>query len=250
VIVEMLGYEEGGLPRRAEGRPSKFELAQGGTIFFQDVDALPLDAQAILLNALEMSIIQRLGSDRPVEIDVRVIASTSADIERLVAEDNFRADLFYRLSTFTLTIPPLCERPKDIPLIVDRILNRLARQLNQPLALEPGVIEIFKKYPWPGNIREMESVLGRAATQVGETGLIALEHLPTSVRHLSFGQKKGGEATSTRPLFEVEHEAILQTAQLCHGNLTHMAQALGISRTTLWRRIKVYGILLDDFRRN
>jgi transcriptional activator for dhaKLM operon len=214
------------------------------------VDALPLDAQAILLNALEMSIIQRLGSDRPVEIDVRVIASTSADIERLVAEDNFRADLFYRLSTFTLTIPPLCERPKDIPLIVDRILNRLARQLNQPLALEPGVIEIFKKYPWPGNIREMESVLGRAATQVGETGLIALEHLPTSVRHLSFSQKKGGEPTSTRPLFEVEHEAILQTAQLCHGNLTHMAQALGISRTTLWRRIKVYGILLDDFRRN
>jgi transcriptional regulator of acetoin/glycerol metabolism len=250
VIVEMLGYEEGSLPRRAGSRPSKFELAQGGTIFFQDVDGLPLDAQAILLNALEMRMIQRLGSDRPVEIDVRVIASTSADIEKLVAEGNFRADLFYRLSTFTISMPALSERTRDIPLVVERILTRLSGQLARPLALGPGVIEIFKKYSWPGNIRELESVLGRAATQVDESGLITLEHLPTAVHHLSFGQKNGGQFALTRPLFEVEHEAILQTARLCHGNLTHMAQALGISRTTLWRRVKAYGIALEDYRQN
>ena len=112
------------------------------------------------------------------------------------------------------------------------------------------MIELFKKYPWPGNIRELESVLGRAATQVDESGLIALAHLPTSVRHPSFGRNEGGEFNATRPLFEVEHEAILKTAQLCHGNLTRMAQALGVSRTTLWRRIKEYGIVLDQFRQN
>ncbi len=249
IIIEMLGYDEGSLPRRAGSRPSKFELAQGGTIFFQDVDALPLDAQVVLLNALELKLIQRLGSNRPVEIDVRVIASTSEDIEKLIQEGNFRADLFYRLSTFTITMPSLAERPKDIPLVVDRILNRLAHQLGRPLELGPGVIDLFKKYSWPGNIRELESVLGRAATQVDETGLIALDNLPTSVRHLTY-KRDVSEPAYTRPLFEVEHEMILQTAQVCNGNLTHMAQALGISRTTLWRRIKEYGITLEVYRQN
>ncbi len=248
MVMEMLGYEEGSLPKRAGGRPSKFELANGGTIFFQDVDALSLDAQAILLNALEMQIIQRVGSSHPVEIDVRVIASTSEDIEKLVADGNFRSDLFYRLSTFTITMPSLYERPKDIPLVVNRILNRLSRQLGQPLAMHPDALEVFKKYPWPGNIREMESVLGRAATQVEETGLITLEHLPDSVRHMRASPKKGVEPVSTRPLNELEREAIVQMAQLYNGNLSETAQALGISRTTLWRRMKEYGFALNDFR--
>lgn len=250
VASEMLGYEEGSLPRRSGGRPSKFELAQGGTIFFQDVDALPMDAQAILLNALEMRIIQRLGSNRPIEIDVRVIASTMADIERMVAEGSFRADLFYRLSTFSITMPPLCERPRDIPQIVDRILKRLSRQLGYPLALGSGVMEVLKKYPWPGNIRELESVLGRAATQTGQMGLIELSHLPPLIRYAGPISRERQEAASIRSMREVERETILRMAEICHGNATHMAQALGISRTTLWRKVKGYNIALDTYRKS
>lgn len=249
VASEMLGYEEGSLPRRSGGRPSKFELAQGGTIFFQDVDSLPMDAQAILLNALEMRIIQRLGSDRPIEIDVRVIASTMADIERLVAEGSFRADLFYRLSTFSVTMPPLCERPRDIPQIVDRILKRLSPQLGYSPVLGPGVIEVLKKYPWPGNIRELESVLGRAATQTGQVGLIELGHLPPPIRYIGPVPRERQDAASIRSMREVERETIMRMAEICHGNATRMAQALGISRTTLWRKAKSHNIVLDSYRK-
>lgn len=245
---EMLGYEESSLPRRSGGRPSKFELAQGGTIFFQDVDALPLDAQAILLNALEMRMIQRLGSNRPIEIDVRVIASTSADIERMVAEGSFRADLFYRLGTFSITLPLLCERQRDIPIIAEGILQRLSRQLGHALSIDPAVMEIMKKYPWPGNLHEMESVLSRAATAAGYSGLIDLHHLPTAVRHLSYFEKENGRLPAARPLYEVERDAILEVARLCEGNATRMALALGISRTTMWRKVKEYEIMLDHYR--
>ncbi|HET9915104.1 MAG TPA: sigma 54-interacting transcriptional regulator, partial [Anaerolineales bacterium] len=114
VISDLLGYDESLDNKRLSGRPSKFELAQGGTLFFQDVDALPLEAQAVLINALEIGVIQRLGGQRAVEVDARIIASTSADMEVLIAQGAFRPDLYYRLSTFSIKLPPLRERPRDI----------------------------------------------------------------------------------------------------------------------------------------
>ncbi|HLO29274.1 MAG TPA: sigma 54-interacting transcriptional regulator, partial [Anaerolineales bacterium] len=154
VISELLGYDEGDDIRHTSGRPSKFELADGGTLFFQNVDVLPLEAQSVLLNALELGMIQRMGSQRAVEINTRVIASTSASMEALIAQGAFRPDLYYCLSTFTVTLPPLRERPRDIPLVVERILTRFEKQLGYQVLLAPDVMELFKKYPWPGNIRE------------------------------------------------------------------------------------------------
>src|SRR5215211_1850066 len=148
VISDLLGYDESMDQRGASGRPSKFELAQGGTLFFQDVDALPVEAQAVLINALELGVVQRLGSQRPVEVDARIVASTSANMETLIAQGTFRPDLYYRLSTFTITLPPLCERPRDIPLVADRILTRLTRQLGYLVSLEPEVMDVFRKYAW------------------------------------------------------------------------------------------------------
>ncbi|HEY3312228.1 MAG TPA: sigma 54-interacting transcriptional regulator [Anaerolineales bacterium] len=248
VISELLGHEENTTPGRIGSRPSKFELAKGGTLYFQDVDVLPLEAQSVLLNALELGIVQRIGSHRPIDVDVRVIASTAARMETLLPQGSFRSDLYYRLSTFAITIPPLRDRTRDIPLVVDRILRRLSNQLGYSLQLGQGVIEILRRYPWPGNVREIEAVLGRAAIQVENTGVIESEHLPQSL--LSINQiLPGGQTTvAIRSLGEVDREAIITAAQLCRGNVSQMAGALGIGRTTLWRRLKELDIQASDYR--
>jgi transcriptional activator for dhaKLM operon len=249
VISELLGYEEGEESKHLSGRPSKFELADGGTLFFQNVDVLPLEAQSVLLNALELGVIQRLGSQRSVEINTRVVASTSASMETLMAQGAFRPDLYYRLSTFTVTLPPLRERPHDIPLVVNRILTRFEKQLGYQVVLAPEVMDVFKKYPWPGNIREVEAVLGRAATQVAGTGMIGLTDIPTNVRRLETSPQSVRPLLQVSSLDEMEHETILLTAQMQRGNVSRMAQALGVSRTTLWRKLKLYRINPEEYRR-
>jgi transcriptional activator for dhaKLM operon len=248
VISELLGYDENLGPARSGSRPGKFELAQMGTIFFQDIDALPLEAQSILLNALELGFVQRLGSQRPIDMDIRVIASTAAQMEVLLAQGSFRPDLYYRLSTFAITIPPLRERSRDIPLVVDRILRRLSRQLSHPLSLGQGVLEVLKRYPWPGNVREIESILGRAATQVGTNGIIEFTHLPSALRYVNKIIPGDHPIPNFQSLSEVKRETIMRTARLCRGNVTRMAQALGISRTTLWRHLKEFDVQVKDYR--
>ena len=248
VINELLGYEEGDESSHVSGRPSKFELAEGGTLFFQDADVLPLEAQAVLLNALELEFIQRLGSRRAVEVNARVIASTSASIESLIAQGAFRPDLYYRLSTFTVTLPPLRERPRDIPLVVDRILTRFEKQLGYEVVLAPEVMDVFKKYSWPGNIREVEAVLGRAATQSAGAGVIGLADIPGNVRRMEAVPQDARHLLQVSSLDEMEHETILLTAQLQRGNVSRMAHALGVSRTTLWRKLKSYGIDPEEYR--
>ena len=250
IINELLGYDENFDPTRLRSQPSKFELAQGGSIFFQDVDALPLEAQSVLLNVLEMGFVQRLGSQRPIDVDVRVIASTSAKMETMLAQGSFRSSLFYRLSTFTITTPPLRERNRDIPFVVDRILQRLSRQLGYSLTLGHGVLDVLKRYPWPGNVREIESILGRAATQMNTNGVIELTHLPNSLRYVNQVLPSGQTVPTIQSLSDVEREAIVQTAQLCRGNVTQMALALGISRTTLWRRLKELNVQAGDYRQS
>lgn len=250
VVSDLLGYGESVEPHHLNGRPSKFELAQGGTLFFQDVDALPLEAQAVLINALEIGVIQRLGSQRAVEIDARIIASTSADMEELISQGAFRPDLYYRLSTFTITLPALRERPRDIPLVASRILDRFARQLGYHLTLAPEVLEVFKKYAWPGNIREMESVLGRAATLIARAGVIDIAHIPNHVRLMEANPQSVKPFLQVRvsSLTEMERETILLMMQMYRGNVSRMAQVLQVSRTTLWRKLKGYGIDPREYR--
>jgi len=250
VISDLLGYDESIENKRLSGRPSKFELAQGGTLFFQDVDALPLEAQAVLLNALEIGVVQRLGGQRAVEVEARVIASTSANMEVLIAQGAFRPDLYYRLGTFTVTLPPLRERPRDIPVVANRILARFTRQLGYEVSLAPEVMDVFKKYAWPGNIREMEAVLGRAATHATATGLIGLAHIPSNVRLMEATPRtfKPFLQVKVSSLSEMERETILLVAQMHRGNVSRMAQALDISRTTLWRKLKDYGIDPNEYR--
>jgi transcriptional activator for dhaKLM operon len=248
VIGELLGYEEHLSPQRTGGRPSKFELADGGTLFFQDIEALPLEAQAILVNVLELGIVQRLGSTYPIEVDVRVIAASASNLEDQVGQGNFRADLFYRLSPFEIVIPPLREREGDLPIFIERILGRLSRQHHRPLELAAGVLDLLMAYPWPGNTRELEAVLERATVQAGASPVIGPMHLPDFIR---LPQRASPIARANQPLptlDAMEREAIIQAARLCDGNVSQMARMLGIGRTTVWRKLKDLDISPEHFR--
>lgn len=247
---ELRGYEETAEGRRTVTRPSKFELAQGGSLFLQDVDALPLDQQAILMNAVESGQIQPIGSHRSIAIDVRVLASTQVDLEKMVAQGSFRADLYYWLSTLMITLPPLRERPRDVILIAERILRRLAQQWGAPkITLEVGVISVFKSYAWPGNVRELEAVLGRATAQLGNRTAITLEMIPASMRYaVQPAPAYEPERPEVQSMLDIERDTILRAAQYCCGNVTLMAQTLQISRTTLWRRMREFGISPKDYR--
>ena len=224
VLQELLGYDNSFISKTMGSRPSKFELAEGGTLFFQDVDTLPLEAQAVLLNALEIDVIQRLGSSRAISIDCRIIASTSVDIKKLFSQRSFRSDLYYRLSMFSITLPPLRERPQDIPEIVNRILNRTSQQTGFQMTLGMGVMDVLKRYHWPGNIREIETVLSRAAVQSSPNGLILIKDLPASILLASPDAPFDEKMVQLSSLTEVEKETILRTAQLCHGNVSRMAE--------------------------
>lgn len=249
VIPELLGFEQLSAHQTAGGRPSKFELANMGTLFFQDIEVLPLEAQALLLNTLESGIIQRLQSTRLIDVDVRIMASTTADLENLVANGHFRADLYYRLSPFEISIPPLRERQTDLSLLIDRVLARLGRVHNRSLRLAPGVLELFKHYHWPGNFRELEAVLERAVIQAGSSEVIGKMHLPVFILHPANQPSQRERLTRLPSLDTVQREALLQAAKICNGNVTQMAKVLGIGRTTVWRKLKQLDISADTFRK-
>jgi DNA-binding NtrC family response regulator len=245
ILTELLGFDQAFGSKPVGNRPSKFELAEGGTLFFQDVDLLPLEAQVILLNVLEMGVVQRLGSNRTIAVDCRIIASTSADPKTLLTQKNFRSDLYFRLSVFSITIPPLRERPQDIPEIVSRFINRFSYRIGFKVTLGSGVMEVLKRYSWPGNVREIEALIGKTAMQVGQDGVIQINDLPSSILMESptTFQEEGDFQVNT--LEELEKQTILQTVKLCHGNVSRVAEILGISRTTLWRKLKTYQIDLE-----
>jgi len=248
ILSELIGYEQGATESYPGGRPSKFELANGGTIYFQDVEHLPFEAQAILLNAIDLGIVVRLGSVHPIPVDVRVIASTSSNIEKWIAEGNFRADLYYRLSFYEINIPPLRARRGDIPLLANRILERQKKQHKRTIQLTPEAMDMLKRYSWPGNIRELEAVVARATLQAGESEIIGPMHFPEHVLTPGTGALTSSRTIHSRALGDVEREAIIQAARQCNGNLTQMAKVLGIGRTTVWRKLKELKISPEQFR--
>ncbi len=245
VMQELLGGEK----NSNDGGPqtSKFELASGGTLFFQDVDALPLEAQSALLNFLEMGIVPKINSRKPVEVDVRIIASSSTQLEHLVREGNFRADLLYRLSSFEIVLPPLRERKQDLDMLIEQILQRLSRQVGHTLILSRETLSLLKAYHWPGNVRELESVLTRAAVQASPSHLITPAHLP-ELQPLGDPVLIPTREGNILPLNELEKRAVLQAAQYCNGNVSRMSEMLGVGRTTIWRYFKQMNLSPEQFR--
>ena len=240
MVREFLGNEQ-------DGRPSKFELASKGTLMLDQIEALSLEMQSALLHVIETGHVMRLGSTRPIPVDVRIIAATTANLEQLVADRTFLPHLYYRFGVFNISIPPLRERPEDIPILASRFLSRLAQNNGQETHIDDEALQIFRRYPWPGNVRELESVLERALHQSNDF-LITASVLPAAIRKGRVVTAASPQAQPVISVKEAEREAILQAGWACQGHVTEMAKHLGIGRTTLWRKMKRFNISSDDFK--
>jgi len=240
---ELFGYE-GAFAIGEEGRPGKFELANNGTIFFDNVDGMPLDMQASLLRVIDTREIVRLGGTRVIPLDMRVIAaSNNVDLAGEVQQGRFRADLFYRLHVLTLSIPPLRERGNDILFFVALMIEKFAQRLKKTVTISPEAMAVLQSYHWPGNVRELENVLERAMYMVNSCKL-TVEHLPRELRSATIG----GTDEAVLTLQEAERQAIIRAGRALRGNTTRMADALAIGRTTLWRKMKTFDLPPESFK--
>ena len=245
MISEFLGQERSG---DVDGRPSKFELANGGTLMFDQIESLSLEMQAALLHVIETGHIMRLGSTHPIPVNVRIIAATGVNLEREVTEGHFLSHLYYRFGVFNILMPPLRDRPDDIPLLAERFLARITKQYERSVWIEDEAVTILCRYPWPGNVRELESVLERALTQSQDSTIRGAD-LPLGIREGRVVTAASPHAQPVLTAAEAEREAILRAGWACQGRVTEMAQQLSIGRTTLWRKMKRMDITPDYFKR-
>lgn len=241
IETELFGYREGAFTgARRGGQIGKFELADGGTVFLDEISSMPLEMQAKLLRVLQEGEVVRLGDDRPRRVDVRVIAATNTDLMEEVRNRNFREDLYFRLNVVEIFIPPLRERKGDLPLLVEHILARTAAQLRRPfIRISQEAMDIIGSYDWPGNVRELENCLERALI-LCEGDLIEVEHLPRQL--MMHREGRAWEEHQERPLHEWEEQIILKTLERCGGNISQCARRLGVSRSTLHRRMREMGM--------
>lgn len=239
---ELFGYEPGaftGASRR--GKPGKFELADEGTIFLDEVGDLPLHLQGKLLRVLQGGSIERVGGTRSVELDVRVIAATNRDLEAMMARKEFRPDLYYRLSVIPLVVPPLRQRKGDIPVLAQYFVDKYGRSLGKPaLELDGAVLRIFLAYTWPGNVRELENAIEYAVNMVNGPRILA-EHLPG--RFVVPGE---GRVPGFDTLEEQERQALVRAiAAVGFHDKSRIARLLGVSRATVYRKLKKYALVAE-----
>ncbi|HML35268.1 sigma-54-dependent Fis family transcriptional regulator [Sporomusa sphaeroides] len=241
---ELFGYEEGAFTgAKRGGRPGKFEWANGGTIFLDEIGDMPLETQASLLRVLQEKQVVRIGGFKPIPVNIRVIAATNRDVREEVRKGNLRWDLYYRLNVISITIPPLRERGNDVILLTDYYIDKFSEMLKRPICkVDPAVIEVFQYYTWPGNVRELSNMMERAVNLAqGES--ILLEHFP-ELQQLS-GNPIKIMHNSQETLGDFQSRLIEDTLRQVDGNIARCAQILGIGRNTLYRKIKKYNIVRD-----
>ena len=237
---ELFGYVRGAFTGAAGGKLGLFEEAGGGTLFLDEIAEMPATLQVKLLRALQSGEVRRLGATQAAAIDVRVLAATNGDLARRISQGSFREDLFYRLNVIQVTLPPLRDRREDIPALAEHFLARAAAKLGRTLRLSPAALERVLRYPWPGNVRELENAIERAAI-LSRSETVEPDDLPP---HVSAGLQLGPSPALPRQvtLAEAERAHILTTLERFGRNHSGAAEALGIGRTTLWRKLKEYGI--------
>lgn len=241
---EFLGYEE---EAASHGRPSKFELADGGTLLLDQIECLSLEMQAALLHVIETGHVLRLNSTYPILVNTRIMATTAVNLETYVTDGRFLPQLYYRFGIYNIVIPPLRQRVEDIHLLAERYLAGLAERHGRTIWIEDDAMAILCRYPWPGNVRELESTLEWAANQATEDR-ISVAELPPVVRN---GRVLINHSPQPQPVLtvtEMEREVIIRAGLNCQGHLTQMAQQLGIGRTTLWRKMKQLQISPEQFK--
>jgi transcriptional regulator with PAS, ATPase and Fis domain len=244
---EFFGYEKGAFTGASqEGKPGKFELAEGGTIFLDEIGALSLSVQAKLLRVIQEREVERLGSKKPIKLNFRLITATNTDLKRLAEEGKFRFDLFFRLSKAILTLPPLRERREDIPTYVSHFLNILGKNIGpQVKTVSKEALAFLNQYDWPGNVRELANILEQSCYNMGHDEILMSYHLPKEIgtinesKHLLQEMDKPLQSI----LEEIEKENILKILRYCNGNKRKTALHLGIQRSTLYLKLRKFDLL-------
>jgi two-component system response regulator HydG len=231
---ELFGHEKGAFTGAQYRKKGKFEIAEGGTVFLDEIGDISLKTQTDLLRVLQEREIVRVGGNQTIKVDFRCVAATNKNLERLIEEGKFRPDLYYRLNVFHIELPALRERLEDIPLLVDHFVRKFVREMNKKITrVSPAAMALLQQQAWPGNIRELENAVERAMV-VGQE---------PELREADFTLKarNGAPHAEERSLDEVEKGHILRVLDECGGNQTRAAEVLGIDRVTLHHKLKKYG---------
>jgi PAS domain S-box-containing protein len=242
---ELFGHVKGAFTGADRTRVGRFEAANEGAIFLDEIGDLPLATQTKLLRVLQEKEFERVGDNRPITTDVRILAATNKNLGKLMQDDVFREDLYYRINVIPIYLPPLRERSDDIPLLTDTFIHRMRLKTGKNITgVAREALDIFMQYGWPGNIRELVNIIEYAFVLCPE-GDISIEHLPAQLLgrqpvHFQQGSKTGRKLSKGN-----ERQEILQALQEAEGNKSEAARRLGISRVTLWKRIKKFNLQVD-----
>ena len=251
IETELFGHERGAFTGAIKDRPGRFELAEGSTMFLDDIDDVPAGVQVKLLRVLQNRTIERVGGTRSIPIDVRVISGAKCSLKQLTAEGKFREDLFYRLNVVTIWLPPLRERRDDIPVLTDHFMRRFFRARGEPVPTMSSTVRgAFQRYSWPGNVRELENACERIAqtcmcstVRLGCMPASLLLHARTPAVPPSVDSRVHSEAISLDDrLQEIEIHLITSALNASRGNKSKAAERLGIKRSTLGDRIRKLGL--------
>lgn len=244
---ELFGHEIGAFTGATRVRRGKIELADGGTLFLDEIGELPCELQSKLLRFLEGRTYTRLGGEKEREADVRVITATNRNLQAEIKKGNFREDLFYRLNVYSINIPPLRDRKKDIPELINHFLQQMTGKQSPRFTISPEAHELLMKYHWPGNVRELRNVIERAIVIASDAQITIDEILPLDV---SYSAPASSPESYQRQLIESQKKILLAALRECGGNRTEAAKKLQLHRTDLLRKIRNLGLQNDPVLQN
>jgi DNA-binding NtrC family response regulator len=247
---ELFGHEKGAFTGATQTRMGRFELANGGTIFLDEIGEMSLPLQVKILRVIQERAFERVGGNRTIQVDVRIVAATNQDLESMVEEKRFRQDLFYRLNVIPIVIPPLRDRRSDIPLLIDHFLTRFNQTKHTSITgVAPEALRLLSGYDWPGNIRELENMIERLVV-LKKQGLIAVEDLPEKINRKpaapelkeQFIRFNDEGINLSREVDQYENQLIIEALRKANGVTTRAAQLLQLNRTTLVEKLKRKGV--------
>jgi two-component system response regulator HydG len=234
---ELFGHKKGAFTDAREDRPGRFELANGGTLFLDEIGNLSMNLQSKLLSALQSRQVTRVGANQSLTVDIRLICATNMPLTKMVQEGTFRQDLLYRINTVELHVPPLSDRMEDIPLLAKHYLHYYSKKYHKNVSsIAPEAIDKLRRYPWPGNIRELQHAIERAVIMTDSPSLQESDFL------FSRSMNNPTADSDTLNLDEVEKSAIVKALSMHGGNISRAADELGLTRASLYRRMEKYGI--------
>lgn len=253
---ELFGHEKGSFTGATTLRKGRFELAHGGTLFLDEIGDVPMSMQVKLLRVLQERRFERVGGTEPIDFDARIIAATHQDMEKLVREGKFREDLYYRLNVVRIDLPPLRDRPEDIPVLVTHFCQKFARPGQKPAEVSPEAMDLLLKSPWPGNVRQLENAIERACVTM-RNGVILPANLPPEMSKRPDGKPHPFQVDLERSLpeqlaemtMEFEKRYLRKALKKTRGHVGRCAEISGLSRRSITEKISVYQINKDEFKK-